>query len=59
MKLKVLGDLMERQGRINGGQEELHYEPLHSTYKKPIGESSNHEIMTTDTWKTIRNIVKW
>ena len=29
MKSKVLGDLMERQGRINGGQEELHYEPLH------------------------------
>ena len=29
MKSKILGDLMERQGRINGGQEELHYEPLH------------------------------
>ena len=59
IKSKVVGNLMERQGRMDCGQEELHYEPLHSTYQKPLGKSSNHEIMTTDIWKTVRNIIKW
>jgi len=58
MKSKVLGDLMEPQGGVNDGQEELHYEPLHWTYQKPLGKSWNHEIMTTDIWKTVRNIMK-
>jgi hypothetical protein len=35
MKSKVLGNLMEPRGGVNDGQEELHYEPLHKTYKNP------------------------
>ena len=59
MKSKVLGNLMGRQGHLNGGPEELHHKHLNWTYQKPLGKSWNHEIMTTDTWKTIRNIIKW
>ena len=59
IKSKVLGNLMGRQGHTNGGQEELHHKHLNWTYQKPLGKSWNHEIMITDTWKTVRNIMKW
>ncbi len=59
IKSKLLSDLMEPRRGVNGGEDELLYEPPKWTYQKPLGKSSNHQIMTTDIWKTIRNIIKW